>query len=130
MGRARVLLFLYSYRNTYGVPTMCLALTRNVPTPPPPGHPAQHVPDQVPQKLIKSPESDRTMCSGVSGSSPPPPETSWLPGSRRPPQVAMCPLSANPSPSSSWTGTHRTCTMVACVTPRVHALTAERTATS
>lgn len=98
MGRARVLLFLYSYKYTYGGPTTCLALTKNVPTPPPPGHPAQHVPDQVPQKLTKSPESDRTMCPGVSGSSPPPPETSWLPGSRRPPQVAMCPWVLIPHP--------------------------------
>lgn len=46
-------------------------LTRNVPIPclpHPPGHPAQHVPDQVTHQLTKSPGIDRTKCSGVSGS--------------------------------------------------------------
>lgn len=73
----KTFLIIYSYKNIYETPTMrhvlpsCNAgLTRNVPTSPPPSHPAQHVPDQVTHQLTKSPRSDRTKCLGVSGSRP------------------------------------------------------------
>ena len=125
-----------------GAPTMCLVVhwthRENVPTPPPPGHAAHHVPDQVPTS------SPNTL--GVTGPSvrrcqippvPPPQHPAgpmfMAPGHsecRRPSRVAGA-LGANPSPSPafSWMGTPSTYTMVAQDTPRGHALREETAAT-
>lgn len=74
-GELRVVLFIYSFENmywrTYCVPGTMLTSQGmyQFPAPPhPPGHPAQHVPDQVTHQLTKSPGIDRTKCSGVLGS--------------------------------------------------------------
>lgn len=83
MGRSRLFLFIYSYENMYGGPTMCLALCwtqKNVPTPLTPTPPVtQH--SVYPTRLPTGSPNPL----GVTGPSvlgcqvlpPPPSETSW-----------------------------------------------------
>lgn len=101
-------------------PTMCLVVhwthRGNVPTPPPPGHPAHHVPDQVPTSSpnplgVTGPSVRRCQIPPVPPLQQPAGPLFMAPGRsecRRPSRVAGA-LGANPCPlhASSWTGNTR-----------------------